>query len=444
MKHIVLLVVLLGLVSFTCAANKEDKHDTKCVGTPVGAYYKLSRLSPQDTVKALDLLDAEKHDEFIILTNIHVENFNSTEVSGLRCSISETLLAHYNHQSWFMKVLGLFTFYNIVSVLAVCTFAVFIILLCKDIAFFVAIYVGTFIIQLLFSARMLEFGGVILSILFLCFKGPPCSYVRYAFFFDEYTPFLGLLIFAGTSWYIGSEVLDALRNNKGTSKKVKNHHEKYMRGGPISDEDAIAALMILWVVVGSLVTVYHDHWILGVVTVLILFGRCGFFAKSFSGGYHVGFNSTQGLINCLVVAKILVPGYIFIRMNLPDTYHVLRSFETGVVFWGPLVGLLCVLILSDWDYVKREMNASAGAFLWLQCVMFIDCLCTMYFGTVLNIDCLKNIGGTYLVLWAMDLQRVMVSQFKNISLTPIFFLAFANLALLRYWIINFPEYFIIG
>lgn len=76
--------------------------------------------------------------------------------------------------------------------------------------------------------------------------------------------------------------------------------------------------------------------------------------------------------------------------------------------------------------------------------MFLICLACMYFGSMLEISSLKSLGGTYVVLWGLDVQRTIMSSFKDISLTPIFFLGFINLALLRYWIQNYPGYFIIG
>jgi len=429
--HIILL--LLGLVTTVFAT---------CSETYPGAYEKISRLSPDSTVEALNLLEKGNHLEFLTLTRIDSSNLTTQEIVAVKCSIQTVLLAHFNHQSFFMKMLGLITFYNIVTVLAVCTFAIFIFLLCKDITFFVGLYVASFIIKLLFSGRILKFSGVVLSILLLCFKKAPCSWTRFAFLFDEYTPLLGLFIFAGTSWYIGAEIIDAINGNKG-----KKQYTRRNGGYPdvkISYGDAMSHLMMLWVAVGTAATIYHNHWILGVVTSFVLFGRCGFFAKSVHGGYQVGFESSAGLINCLIAAVILVPGYIAIRLNSPVLYETLKAFETGIMFWGSFIGLLSLLILSDWDYIQYQIKGNLGVLMWLQTAMFTSCLATMYFGTVLEIDCLKNIGGTYLVFWALDLQRIVFRVFNNISLTPIFFILFANLAFLRYWIVNYPEYFIFG
>lgn len=416
------LVVLLSTVSAACTE------------TYPGAYEKISRLSPDNTVEALNFLEKGTHGNFFVLTGIDSSDLTPEEITALKCSIQTALLAHFNHQSFFMKMLGLVTFYNIVTILAVCAFAIFLLLLCKDIIFFASIFLGIFIVQLLFSGRILKFTGAILSILLLCFKHAPCSYTRIAFFFDEYTPLLGLFVFIGTSWYIGCDIINAIN---GDNKKRNNNPM-------ISNTDAMAHLMLLWVAVGAGVTIYHDHWSLGVVTSLLLFVRCGFFAKSVSGGYYLGFENSSGLVNCLITAVILVPGYITIRVNSPVLYDTLKAFETGIMFWGSFIGLLSLLILSDWYYIKYHMKGTAGVLMWMQTAMFVSCLATMYFGTVLEIDCLKNIGGTYLVFWALDLQRIVFSVFKDISLTPVFFILFANLAALRYWIINYPEYFIFG
>lgn len=413
-----------------------------CNVTYPGAADMISRLSPDDTIRALNFLEEHELPAFFDLTDIPTVSLTSENVTALKCSIQYVLLAHFNRQSWFMKMLNLLTFYNIVSVLAVFTFAVFLLLLTKDIAFFVTFYVGSFIIKLLFSGRALKIGGVVCSIILLGFKTAPCRWVRYMFFFDEYTPLLGLLIFAGTSWYVGADILDSLKNNE--NRRTQRHMRHVQYTVVPSDEQALAWLMILWIIVGTVTTLYHNHWILGVVTVLVLFGRCGFFAKSMRGGYEVGFENSNGLVNCLVAATILVPGFITIRLNVPVLYETVEVFETGVLFWGTLIGLLALLIISDYNYVHWHLKASAGVFLWLQVLMFTTCLGGMYFGSILDISSLRTLGGTYLVLWAIDLQRVVLSEFKEISLTPLFFIGFINLAILRYWIQNYPQYFIIG
>ena len=431
MRSTYIILVVVALVTTVFAA---------CSETYPGAYEKISRLSPDNTVEALNLLEKGNHTDFLTLTRIDSSNLTMEEIAAVKCSIQTALLAHFNHQSFFMKMLGLITFYNIVTVLAVCTFAIFIILLCKDIAFFVAFYVGSFIIKLLFSGRILKFSGMVLSVLLLCFKEAPCTWTRIAFFFDEYTPLLGLFIFAGTSWYIETGILNTINGNK---KKYTYRNGSYPVV-KISEEDAMSYLMLLWLAVGITATIYHNHWMLGVVTSLVLFGRCGFFGKSVYGGYQVGFESSAGLVNCLITAVILVPGYIAIRINSPVLYETLKAFETGIMFWGSFIGLLSLLILSDWDYIRFHMKSNVGVLMWLQTVMLTSCIATMFFGTVLEIDCLKNIGGTYLVFWALDVQRLMFRVFKDISLTPIFFILFADLAVLRYWIVNYPEYFIFG
>ena len=149
-----------------------------CDGSYPGAYEKLSKLSPSDTIEALNFLEKGLYDEFSLLTQIESENLTLIQINGIKCNIQTVLLAHFDHQSFFMKMVGLITFYNIISILAICVFIIFIILLFGDIAFYLTFYMGFMFLSLIFNGHLLKFIGIITSILLLGFKSPPCNWTN--------------------------------------------------------------------------------------------------------------------------------------------------------------------------------------------------------------------------------------------------------------------------
>ena len=391
---------------------------TTCTNFYPGAIDKLSRLSPQNTVQALSYLDDGAYDDFRQLTRIATSTLSPEDVTALRCSVKQVLMDHYNQRSLFMKILGLVSFYNIITVATILALIIFLMFLLKDIIIIASLYVSIVIIQLLFNGHLLKLCGIVISVLLVCFKGPPVPWLWWMYFFDEYSPWLGLLVFKYTSYFI-------VRSICPKSKQ----------------EDKLTLLSII---VGAMATLYHEDWLLGVDTVLLLYSYRGFFYKSCSGGYETGLSTNENLFHCSLISWVLVPSFIYNRIYNPVFYEFIVPFETGVMFWGTFVGLLCLLILSDLDYVRLTFKGNNIMFLWMQVLMFASCLLSMYFGTILNIDCLKNIGGTFIILWGLDLQRIICCEFKNRSLTFIFFMVFVNLAVLRYWLQHYPEYFILG
>lgn len=393
-----------------------------------GAYEKISKLSPDIVIETWASITDLKR--FEALTGIDVTNFTDADVARMKSIVQLVLTEHFQHKSIFMKMLDVCTFYNIITFLAVCTFVMFVGFLLKDIIEILALHIGYWIVRLLMNGYILKVTGMIISGILLGYRTAPCSWVRWMFFFGDYTSLLGFITFIATSRYIA-----------GSDRDSRDKHESIL-----------SQLMILWIGVGTIATIYHKQWILGVVTVWLLFARCGFINKSVNGGYVFGFEQELDLMNCLTAATVLVPGFIFIRIHVPALYEQLAALETGIMFWGTFIGLLSLLILSDFDYIRShrvrdkttpEVRTKMARFMWLQILMVISCVSAMYLGTVLQINCLSTIGGTYLIFWAMDLQRLM-TRLLNVPWTLIFFGAFINLIGLRYLLTNYPGYFIIG
>jgi len=80
--------------------------------------------------------------------------------------------------------------------------------------------------------------------------------------------------------------------------------------------------------------------------------------------------------------------------------------------------------------------------MFLQMVNVVWYLGLLYFGTMFNIAYFTNIAGTFCVFLGLDWQRIILKIFPNSSWTIWSGLVVVNLYAVRYYIQNYPDYFI--
>lgn len=372
----------------------------------------MQRLSPDEMIQALGLLqDGVAFEE---LTGMPLTYQSIRQLQHL-------LINHLQQRSWFSRMADLMTFYNIVRACAAAAFGVFVISFTKDIIIWMLAHCANFIIAILENGYIVKCGGLLVSVAIMAY--------RTEILFGDYNAFLGFFLYIAVTSYIAGDITTSQNGLK----------------------IALPYLLNLWIVTAIVNTLYREDWLFGVVSVLILYIRCGFYTKSITGGYVLGFNGTRDLINCAILSVFLVCGFISCQLWYPEIYGWISVFETGAIFWGSFVGLLCLLIMSDRHYVKHVMEADDLVFMWMQIVMFTVCLICMYFGTMMHFGCeaerntscsgsLRNLGGTFMMFWALDFQHRLA---KDLSWTPFMFGVSVNLYALQYLIRTFPEYFIL-
>ena len=128
-----------------------------------------------------------------------------------------------------------------------------------------------------------------------------------------------------------------------------------------------------------------------------------------------------------------------LKTDFPDKINL---FENGALFFGSFIGLLSMLIMSDkyyctWSHRTHEM------YILMQFFMVASCLVTLYFGNVLQIATLNSVGGTFLVLWLLDMQYHLFAMFGKDSLLIILAVVGVNLYGIRYFILHHRDYFIL-
>jgi hypothetical protein len=359
----------------------------------------IDKLSSNETINLL---------KQIYNCQLNESNFKLNELFN---KLINKLNLDFNKTSYYSKFTNLITFYNIITLVTIAVFVSFIISLFNDIILFVNVFIFGILIVLFFNMKNLKILGILTSSVMMFFKTSPFYWTNFMFIFDEFTSLLGFILFGITIYLI-------------------------IHGYKVND---VKKLWInIQIIIGFILTFYHNHWILGFATILLIYIKLGFFTKSIDHGIVFGFEKHQQILNCYTFSFIIIP--IFIALNLFNI-DIINAFEMGIYFWSTFVGLLSLLILSDRQYIK-SLKYNNFVFLAMALNMLITCLILMNIGTLLNIECMKNISGTFLVIWFMNMQRIMITEFKNTPMTLILFLVFANLYGVRYWMKNYPDYFI--
>ena len=93
--------------------------------------------------------------------------------------------------------------------------------------------------------------------------------------------------------------------------------------------------------------------------------------------------------------------------------------------------------------MKVTKDSHVPHFILMQIFAGVSFLFGLYIGNVLHINIMLSIIGTFGVLWALDFEKSILSRFGNGSITISLLIIFLNLYALRYYILNYREYFII-
>ena len=402
LKLIILVVILTACVSGFKKYEQVDKltvDETVKVMTIVDT--QLIRIMPAEMRESIKVT-TEDSEKFNALTGSNLSSYDYAQLMTLREKLFGLMNDHANQKSWVTKMTSLITFQNILLLCAVVTGIATIL---------------TTILYIFIDKNVVLFFGTLMSMAMLGIKYTDVDNYEFPlmhvlFIFESYTPIMGLFMFMGVTAFCLN----------------------------VTD---YGALHFFWILLSAGTTIYHEHWFAGVITVMLIFSRFGFYAMPMPGGYKTGFSSKGAMERCMFIATIMVSSYIYAMLKMTDHkyFHYIMFFQTGVTFWGTFVGLLAMLILSDDDYLTAHKYDKRNWAIYQFC-MVAACLSTIYFGTVLDISSLKNVAGTFLVLWFLDIEKTILTS--NGSPPLFFFTLCVNCLLLHTYITKYPEYFIWG
>jgi hypothetical protein len=413
---------------------------------------KIDKLSANEALQALALIDqiisAENltHAESLV---IRFKEFTGSDYNyTLRTKLYDVVDQSLHNRSFFSKMLGLINFQNFLLVCMVVVGVVFVISLFFDIIVLLGQHVAVFVWKLISNGIFMYTFGFILSITCMYFKPDEISnsYIRLLFIFDWLTPLFGCIIFSITYTHFHVTKIAPVENGRSVDPNTIN---PYTIIGLI--------LSLVW----GFVSIHHNNWMIGVGTIMMIFMTGGFMLGSMTGGYYVGFGNTDTIGICFSLSLVLNGLMLFNRIGLfPETSisNCLVVFETGVFFWGTLVGSVAILIMSDKHYISyhanklrtNDYNASnreasiMAQFIMMQMIMVIYCFSLMFFGNMLYISSYTSIGGTFMVLWALDMQRTIM-KILGVNWTTVWLgMCLANLYALKQFITFYPEYCLLG
>ncbi len=354
------------------------------------------------------------------LKDILAKNIGDEEKKIAGTELCDSMMDHLTRKRWYAKMLALVNFRNVIMILAVVVGVLLVCAVAWDIVSFLGTLAIDIIIKLLSivtNHNLIGAVGIGVAVITIYYKVSDFehTYLKYLFVFDTYTPLFGcFIIFLTTcNWYNCQTAFES---------------------------DLIVHFFLIGVFATA--ATYHQNWFIGVLPIHMIFDAVGFRSGTMPGGYFAGFTEIDPAIRCLVVSLLLVGTFIGLEINNMNHSYV-KVFETGVYFWGTFIGCLAMLILSDYHYVGYKHWNATGRWFTLQILMCGLCLTVMYFGYMLNKSNLKGIGGTFLVLWLMDVERIVVWKLETYNTTGILFLLLINLLGIYYYIKKYPQYFIL-
>ena len=395
----------------------------------VNCVHKLEKLSLEQSVEALRLINAYDRSpsetikqQFLKLTGCDLD-------VNLKDTLLQVVLDNGNQTSWFMKMVGLISFQNIIIVCMIFVGIALVFFLAYNFIALLGETCGMLILQIILRKDVWYGIGMTLGIFNMLID--PSNFnnhiIRYVFIFDWLTPLFGCILFGITSFLM----YDDLIKDKNVTNELKSESRHVIPG-------------CINTIIFATVALLHNNWLIGVLTIIMLFYTYGFLFGSTFMGYYVGFTGKNTIVKSLMLSILLNSIVFGFQQNFitGDIGKYVVIFSTGVQFWGTFIGCLAMLILADENYMTISgMNALVCVL--MQIVAAIYYLGMMYIGSIAYISPYKSIAGTFMVLWGIDLERMILSKLGNRNMTLTLIIVLANLYLIKQLIGMHPEYFII-
>jgi len=152
-------------------------------------------------------------------------------------------------------------------------------------------------------------------------------------------------------------------------------------------------LFMIW----TPIAVFGHNNMVGFLSVAALLSALGFSIVVSPLCYMIGFEDKAAVPRATGAALLILATYV--GMHVLGAHAPWTSvFEGGALFLGSFVGYLGLLIMSSRFYG----NKGAGHWCGMQVLTFVLGILAIYIGSVFGLESLQKIGGTFLVLWAIE------------------------------------------
>jgi hypothetical protein len=254
---------------------------------------------------------------------------------------------------------------------------------------------------------------------------------------DINNPYLrSLLIFDGLTHLFGSIIF-------GLTSFIFHYCEIYGRvyrtikyNSFNSDYSGYTGLTVF--IVWSITALHHQNWVIGTMAILMLFLNCFLFGPiNYSIDkvtYRPGCIHHQSLDRCFWLSVIL---------HIPSSVNTtsLDVFQFGICFCAMIIGCTSQLILSSYFYNTWVIDWNPKSYFTNQVMMSGRCLALMYVHPEFPcVSLYHKIGGTFFVLWLLNLQRGIFGIMNASSLTVASGLILVNLYIIKQLITWYPQY----
>jgi len=131
------------------------------------------------------------------------------------------------------------------------------------------------------------------------------------------------------------------------------------------------------------------------------FWHClGFSILIYPFAYCIGWKDEDVMLRCASTSAVLLQLYAAAKIMriLPPS---LGCFESPVAVLGSVMLFLCLLIMSNLHYPGNRAHAEGSYYIRRNCIFLTCALTAIYVGNVFSMNGLSNTATTFLVLWML-------------------------------------------
>lgn len=150
----------------------------------------------------------------------------------------------------------------------------------------------------------------------------------------------------------------------------------------------------------GLMAVVFMSQVLGFISVLALLSGLGFTAGIAPFCVFIGFKEDAYIARTTIVALVLTMVYVILEaINLQSPYSTYFAiFSPGLMFWGTFVYFLGLSIVSS----KYYIGSDSDHYIPLQIATVLSGIAVLYLGSVLPSNTMLGIGGTFFYLYLLE------------------------------------------
>lgn len=154
----------------------------------------------------------------------------------------------------------------------------------------------------------------------------------------------------------------------------------------------------LMTVVTGVAAYYYGEPVTGFMTVMAFMALVGFSVVVTPLSYAIGFHDDEALNKAGGAALLITILLVLERVYAPQGIVQLDVYRTGMLWLGPFVFALALLISANRWYVESKNHS----FLAMQLLAVVSYVAMITIGSLLHIDALLNVGTGFLILYVLE------------------------------------------